>query len=98
MLVLFYLLYITAPLGSRPEVSAVSCREIKASEGKNVISKKYWLDLNGSGQAVLVYCDMEIEGFHSQLDYSLLFNLKQVFCDLCFYFMRFRSLSSGLVP
>lgn len=34
MLVLFYLLYITAPLGSSPEVSAVSCREIKASEEK----------------------------------------------------------------
>lgn len=53
---------------------------------KKVFSKKYWLDLNGSGQAVLVYCDMKIEGFHSQLDYSLLFNLKHVFLWSVFLF------------
>lgn len=57
----FYLLYVTAPLGSIPELPAESCREIKASEGKDVISKKYWLDLSASGKTALVYCDMEIE-------------------------------------
>ncbi|XP_078379147.1 ficolin-2-like [Oculina patagonica] len=50
-----------APLGSIPELPAQSCQEIKASEGKGIISSKYWLDLNGNGTAVLVYCDMNLE-------------------------------------
>lgn len=64
MFVLFYLFYIIVFLGFSLEVFVVLCWEIKVSEGKNVISKKYWLDLNGFGQVVLVYCDMEIEGFY----------------------------------
>ncbi|KAL9974942.1 hypothetical protein ACROYT_G012052 [Oculina patagonica] len=49
-----------APLGSIPELPAQSCQEIKASEGKDTISSKYWLDPAGNGTAVLVYCDMNL--------------------------------------
>ena len=63
MLVTFSLISITASLGSIPELPAVSCQEIIASESKAVISKQYWLDLGGSEKAVLVYCDMGMEGF-----------------------------------
>ncbi|XP_078364739.1 uncharacterized protein LOC144649155 [Oculina patagonica] len=51
-----------APLGSIQELPAQSCQEIKASEGKDTISSKYWLDPTGTGTAVLVYCDMNLEG------------------------------------
>ena len=51
-----------APLGSIPELPAHSCQEIKASEGKDTISSKYWLDPTGTGMSVLVYCDMNLEG------------------------------------
>ncbi|XP_066022423.1 uncharacterized protein [Pocillopora verrucosa] len=47
-----------APLGSIPELPAISCLEIKASEGKNTISGKYWLDPTGTGKAILINCDM----------------------------------------
>ncbi|XP_078364734.1 uncharacterized protein LOC144649152 [Oculina patagonica] len=50
-----------APLGSIPELPAQLCQEIKASEGKDTISSKYWLDPTGTGKAVLVYCDMKLE-------------------------------------
>ncbi|CAH3141598.1 unnamed protein product [Pocillopora meandrina] len=46
------------PLGSIPELPAISCLEIKASEGKNTISRKYWLDPTGTGKAKLINCDM----------------------------------------
>jgi len=49
-----------APLGSIPELPAHSCQEIKASEGKDTISSKYWLDPTANGAAVLVYCDMDL--------------------------------------
>ena len=52
----------SAPLGSIPELPARSCREIKASEGKATGSNKYWLDPSSTGKAVLVYCDMYLEG------------------------------------
>ncbi|CAH3157274.1 unnamed protein product [Pocillopora meandrina] len=60
-----------APLGSIPESTALSCHEIKASEGKHTISGKYWLDPTGKGKAKLIYCDMvnedidECKGNHS---------------------------------
>ena len=54
--------FIAAPLGSIPDLRALSCREIKASEGKDTISGKYWLDPTGSGKVVFVYCDMINEG------------------------------------
>ncbi|KAL9952817.1 hypothetical protein ACROYT_G040128 [Oculina patagonica] len=49
------------PLGSIPELPAQSCQEIKASEGKDTISSKYWLDPTWTGTAVLVHCDMILE-------------------------------------
>ncbi|KAL9974944.1 hypothetical protein ACROYT_G012055 [Oculina patagonica] len=49
------------PLGSIPKLPAQSCQEIKASEGKDTISSKYWLDPTGTGTAVLVYCEMNLE-------------------------------------
>ena len=54
--------FIAAPLGSIPDLPALSCREIKASEGKDTISGKYWLDPTSSGKVVLIYCDMINEG------------------------------------
>ena len=53
---MLFLLLIKAPLGSIPELPAQSCQEIKASEGKDTISGKYWLDPTGNGTTVLVYC------------------------------------------
>ena len=53
---------VPAPLGSIRELPARSCREITASEGKHTASNKYWLDPSGTGKAVLVYCDMNLEG------------------------------------
>ncbi|XP_066026864.1 uncharacterized protein [Pocillopora verrucosa] len=50
-----------APLGSIPELPARSCREITASEGKDTPSNNNWLDPSGTGKAVLVYCDMNLE-------------------------------------
>ncbi|XP_066022761.1 uromodulin-like [Pocillopora verrucosa] len=47
-----------APLGSIPELPALSCHEIKASEGKHTISGKYWLDPTRKRKAKLIYCDM----------------------------------------
>ena len=53
----FYI--ITAfPLGSILKLPPISCLEIKASEGKNTSSGKYWLDLMGTGRAILINCDM----------------------------------------
>ena len=51
-----------APLGSIPELPASSCHEIKASEGKDAISSRYWLDLTGNKRAEMIYCDMTNEG------------------------------------
>ena len=49
------------PLGSIPELSADSCREIKASEGGQVVSGNYWLDSMRSGNSILARCDMKTE-------------------------------------
>jgi len=45
------------PLGSTPEMAAVSCKEIKASE-KQVVSDKYWLSTIKPNMALLAHCDM----------------------------------------
>ena len=55
-------IFTAAPLGSIPELPALSCHEIKASEGKHTISGKYWLDSTRKGKAKLIYCDMVNEG------------------------------------
>ena len=53
-------LSITAALGSIPELPARSCGEIKASEGEDTISKKYWLDPLGTREYVFeVFCDQK---------------------------------------
>ena len=51
-----------APLGSIPELAAESCKEIKASEGQQVVSDRYWIYSAIHEKAVLAYCDMETEG------------------------------------
>ena len=43
-------------LGSTPALPAESCEEIKISEGRDAVSGNWWLD-NGSGEAILAYCD-----------------------------------------
>ena len=49
-------------MGSIPELPALSCQEIKLSEGEDSISKRYWLDPANAGSSKLVYCDMILEG------------------------------------
>ena len=52
----------SVPLGSIPELPAISCREIEASEGKYDISNKHWLDSSLTGQAELVDCSDTVKG------------------------------------
>ena len=54
--------HFAVPLGSTRGVPAVSCLEIKASEGASAVSGNYWLDSSKPGQVVLVYCDMSTGG------------------------------------
>jgi len=49
-------------LGSIPELPAETCKEIKASEGGEAVSGKYWFDSIMPGETVLAHCDMEKEG------------------------------------
>ena len=50
------------PLGSIPELPAETCREIKASEGGQAVSGRYWFDSIILGKVVLAHCDMVTEG------------------------------------
>ena len=50
------------PLGSIPELPAETCKEIKASEGGQAVSGKYWFDEYKTGKSVLTHCDMDTEG------------------------------------
>ena len=52
----------SVPLGSIPELPAISCREIEASEGKYNISNKHWLDSSFTGQAELIDCSDTVKG------------------------------------
>ena len=36
--------------------------EIKANEGGQAVSGNSWLDVTGSGEIILFYCDMNTEG------------------------------------
>ncbi|XP_068702923.1 uncharacterized protein [Montipora foliosa] len=49
-----------APLGSIPELAAVSCKEIKASEGE-AVSGRYWLSGVKPDMVVFAFCDMKTE-------------------------------------
>jgi len=49
-------------LGSISELPAETCKEIKASQGRQAVSGKYWFDSIIPGETVLAYCDMEKEG------------------------------------
>ncbi|PFX11921.1 uncharacterized protein LOC111319053 [Stylophora pistillata] len=46
-------------LGSIRELPAVSCEEIKASEGGQVATGEFWLDPTGTGNPNLTHCDMK---------------------------------------
>ena len=50
------------PLGSIPSLPAQSCKDIKANEGEQAVSGNSWLDVTGSGEVILAYCDMNTEG------------------------------------
>ncbi len=54
--------YFSVPLGSIPELPAETCKEIKASEGGQAVSGKYWFDSIIPGQTVFAHCDMKTEG------------------------------------
>ncbi len=54
--------YFSVPLGSSPELPAETCKEIKASEGGQAVSGKYWFDSIIPGETVLADCDMKTEG------------------------------------
>jgi len=41
---------------------AETCKEIKASEGGQAVSGKYWFDSLEPGEVVPANCDMEMEG------------------------------------
>ena len=58
----YYLFCLPVPLGSIPELPAETCKEIKASEGRQALSGKYWFDSIITGKTVLAQCDMETEG------------------------------------
>jgi len=49
-------------LGSISELPAETCKEIKASQGGQAVSGKYWFDSIIPGQSVLAPCDMDTEG------------------------------------
>nr|XP_058960212.1 uromodulin-like [Pocillopora verrucosa] len=50
-----------AILGAIPELPADSCKEIKASEGGQAVSGKYWLNFIKPDTPVLAHCDMKTE-------------------------------------
>lgn len=50
-------------LGSIPELPAISCKEIKASDGERGVSGNYWFDSVIPGKTILLYCDMDIVGW-----------------------------------
>ena len=67
----FVFVSISAPLGSIPELAAVSCKEIKASEGE-AVSGRYWLSGVKPDMVVFAFCDMKTEGKKSRIFISVL--------------------------
>lgn len=49
-------------LGSIPELPAKSCKEIKSSEGEDLVSDYYWILFVRLGEVVQAFCDMLSEG------------------------------------
>ena len=93
------LIFIAVPLGSIAELPALSCHEIKLSEGKDTISKMYWLDPTGIGKAELLYCDMKLEGkwvLHIKINLRWVFYPVSLSCRLkeCLLVIFFRFLSN----
>ena len=66
--------FLIVPLGSVPELTAESCKEIKASEGQ-AVSSKYWLSSIKPDIPVLAHCDMETEGEFYNSNFYLLFSM-----------------------
>ena len=65
------------PLGSIPELPAETCKEIKASEGGQAVSGKYWFVECKTRKSVLTHCDMDTEGnfLKNSLRYFFSFDL-----------------------
>ena len=57
-IVMFLTFPFLVPLGSVPELPAESCVEIRASEGEDAVSGKYWFNSIKPGEVVLARCDM----------------------------------------
>ena len=64
----FFFFNFLAILGAIPELSADSCKEIKASEGGQAVSGKYWLNFIKPGTPLLAHCDMKSEVRVKQLN------------------------------
>ena len=52
----FSLFWLSVAVGSSPKVPAMSCLEIKASEGQEAVYGYYWLDRDNTGEAIQTYC------------------------------------------
>ncbi|PFX18693.1 hypothetical protein AWC38_SpisGene16931 [Stylophora pistillata] len=76
----FYIMRLNgrAPLGSILQLPALSCQEIKASEGKDAITNKYWLNLTGSGKTQLMYCDLNFRAVGAEPSISIVVELYEV--------------------
>ncbi|XP_068680575.1 uncharacterized protein [Montipora foliosa] len=48
-------------LGSIPELPAISCKEIKASDGERAVSGNYWFNSVIPGKTIQLFCDMDLE-------------------------------------
>lgn len=49
------------PLGSIRDLPARSCKEIKSSEGSEMVSGRYWMYPSLTpGEVSLVYCDVNV--------------------------------------
>ena len=64
----FFFFNFLAILGAIPELSADSCKEIKASKGGQAVSGIYWLNFIKPDTPVLAHCDMKTEGRVGQLN------------------------------
>ena len=61
MMFLFFLGAV--PLGSIKELPADSCSEIKASEGNEMVNRKYRIYSDGNGEVIEAYCEGKMTVF-----------------------------------